>query len=64
MDKLRSRIQLLALVSIFFIYRTIMGVINSNSNEVVIWSLITIVYIASLIVAYFVLTRWEKEQKS
>jgi len=64
MDKLRSRIQLLALVSIFFIYRAILGVINNNSNEVVLWSLITIIYIVSLIIAYFVLIRWEKEQKS
>ena len=63
MDKLQSTIRLLALVSIFFIYRAIMGVINENSNEVVIWSLITIVYVISLIIAYFVLTRWEKVQK-
>jgi hypothetical protein len=40
-----------------------MGVINENSDEVVIWSLITIVYVISLIIAYFVLKRWEKEQK-
>ncbi|MFW9940989.1 MAG: hypothetical protein ACFFFT_08105 [Candidatus Thorarchaeota archaeon] len=64
MDKIQSTFQLLALVSIFFIYRTIMGILNGNSDEVVIWSLITIVYIISLIVAYIVLMRWRKEQNA
>jgi len=63
MDKVRSTIRLLVLFSIFFIYKAIMGVINNNSNEIVLWSLITIVYIISLIIAYFVLTRWEKEHQ-
>lgn len=63
MDKLQSTIRLLALVSIFFVYKAIMGAIDDNPNEVVIWSLITFVYIISLIIAYFVLIRWEKEQK-
>lgn len=63
MDKLQSTIRLLALVSIFFIYKAIMGVIDDNSNEVVLWSLITFVYIISLVIAYFVLKRLEKEQK-
>ena len=61
MDKLRSTIRLLALFSIFFIYKTIVGVIENNTNEVVLWSLITVVYVISLVIAYFVLTRWEKE---
>lgn len=63
MDKVRSTIRLLALFSFFFIYKAVMGAIDNNSNEVVIWSLITIVYVISLVIAYFVLTRWEKEQK-
>ena len=63
MDKVRSTIRLLALFSFFFIYKAVMGAIDNNSNEVVIWSLITFVYIISLVIAYFVLTRWEKEQK-
>jgi len=61
MDKLRSTIRLLAIFSIFFIYKTIEGVIKNNSNEVVLWSLITVVYVISLVIAYFVITRWEKE---
>ncbi|MBY8990166.1 MAG: hypothetical protein KGD58_05390 [Candidatus Lokiarchaeota archaeon] len=61
MDKARSTIRLLALFSIYFIYKAIVGVIENNSNEVVLWSLITVVYMISLVIAYFVLTRWEKE---
>ena len=61
MDKVRSTIRLLALFSIYFIYKIIVGVIENNSNEVVLWSLITVVYVISLVIAYFVLTRWEKE---
>jgi len=63
MDKVRSTIRLLALFSIYFIYKAIMGVIDDNTNEVTIWSLITFVYVISLVIAYFVLIRWEKEQK-
>ncbi len=61
MDKLRSTLRLLALFSIYFIYKSIMGVIDDNTNEAIIWSLITFVYVISLVIAYFVLTRWEKE---
>ena len=61
MDKVRSTIRLLAIFSIFFIYKTIVGVIENNTNEVVLWSLITVVYAISLVIAYFVITRWEKE---
>ena len=61
MDKLQSTIRLLALFSIFFIYKTIVGVIENNTNEIVLWSLITAVYVISLVIAYFALTRWEKE---
>ena len=61
MDKVRSTIRLLAIFSIFFIYKTIVGVIENNTNEVVLWSLITLVYVISLVIAYFVITRWEKE---
>ncbi|UCD00657.1 MAG: hypothetical protein JSV23_07135 [Promethearchaeota archaeon] len=63
MDKIRSGIRLLALFSIFFVYKAIMGVIENNINEVTLWSIITIVYIISLIIAYFVVKTWEKQQK-
>ena len=63
MDKVRSGIRLLALFSIFFIYKAIIGAIANNTNEVILWSLITIVYIISLVIMYFVVKKWEKEQK-
>ncbi|MFX1467673.1 MAG: hypothetical protein ACFFB8_03350 [Promethearchaeota archaeon] len=63
MDKVRSGIRLLALFSIFFIYKAIMGAITENANEAILWTLITIIYIVSLVILYFVLKRWEKEQK-
>ena len=63
MDKIRSTIRLLALFSIFFIYKAIMGVVENNMNEIILWSLITIIYIVSLTIAYFVVKRWEKEKK-
>jgi len=63
MDKVRSGIRLLALFSIFFIYKAITGIIENNTNEVLLWSLITVVYIISLLILYFVVKNWEKEQK-
>jgi len=62
MDRIRSGIRLLALFSFFFVYKAIMGAIENNTNEVTFWSLITVVYIVSLIIAYFVVARWEKVQ--
>ncbi len=63
MDKVRSGIRLLALFSIFFIYKAITGIIENNTNEVILWSLITVVYIISLVILYFVVKNWENEQK-
>lgn len=62
MDKISSTIRLLALFSIFFIYKAIMGVITDNSNEFIIWSLITIIYLISIIIMYFAFRRREKEK--
>ncbi|MBA7645248.1 hypothetical protein ES703_53003 [subsurface metagenome] len=63
MDKIQSTIRLLALFSIFFIYKVITGVIENNSNEIIIWSLITFVYMISLVIMYFFIRLREKEQK-
>ncbi|MHA1986503.1 MAG: hypothetical protein ACW98D_07690 [Promethearchaeota archaeon] len=62
MDSTKSGIRLLALFTIFFIYKAIMGVLENSTNEVTFWSLITVVYVVSLIIAYFVITRWEKSK--
>jgi uncharacterized sodium:solute symporter family permease YidK len=63
MDKTKSAFRLLAVFSIFFIYKAIMGVIESNLFEVFLWLLITIIYIVSLVILYFVTRRWEGQHK-
>ncbi len=62
-NKLRFRIQLLSLLSIFFIYKAIEASFSKNPNEVMLWSLITVVYVISLIIMYFVIKNWQKEAK-
>jgi len=62
MDRIKSGIRLLALFSFFFVYKAIMGAIENSTTEVTFWLLITVVYIFSLIIAYFVIARWEKVQ--
>ncbi len=62
MNKTRSTIRLLALFSVFFIYKAITGAFENNNNEVILWSLITIVYLVSLVILYFVVKRWETEK--
>ena len=63
MQKLQSRLTLLALFSIFFIYKTIDATISNKVNEAYLWVLITFVYLISLIVAFFVFKKYKKEQK-
>jgi uncharacterized membrane protein len=40
-----------------------MGVIENNPIEAFLWLLITIIYVISLVVLYFVTRRWEEQQK-
>lgn len=54
-NQLRSRITLLSLLSIFFIYKAIMGIIEQNMFDFTLWFLITIIYLISLIILYFVI---------
>ncbi|MFX1365855.1 MAG: hypothetical protein ACFFCE_17230 [Promethearchaeota archaeon] len=62
MEKISSTIRLLALFSIFFIYKAIMAVVEDNSNELILWSLITIIYIISIVIMYFVFRQREKDK--
>ena len=57
-----STLRILALFSIFFIYKVIEGVISNNTNQITLWSLFTFIYIVSLIIMYIVAKRWKKEQ--
>lgn len=59
-NQLRSRITLLGLFSIFFIYKAIEAVINQSISEFALWFIITIVYLISLTIMYFVLKNKQK----
>ncbi|MFW9770891.1 MAG: hypothetical protein ACFFFB_00725 [Candidatus Heimdallarchaeota archaeon] len=59
-NQLRSRITLLGLFSIFFIYKAIEAVINQSTPEFALWFMIAIVYVLSLIIMYFVIKRKQK----
>lgn len=64
MDNVRSVIRLLALFSIFFIYKAIQALLLKNMNEISLWVLITIVYVISITILFFVVKKLEKENKS
>jgi hypothetical protein len=53
MDKLKSRVQLLSLFIIFFIYKAIAGIVDNNYSESVLWFMFSIVYAISLMILYF-----------
>ena len=53
MDKIKSRVQLLSLFIIFFIYKAIAGIIDNNFSEFVFWFMFSIVYAISLMILYF-----------
>ncbi|MBY9016940.1 MAG: hypothetical protein KGD68_14720 [Candidatus Lokiarchaeota archaeon] len=60
MDKVRSRIQLLSLLTIFFIYRAISAIMYNDVPEFTLWFLISIVYSLSLIILYLAFRQREK----
>ncbi|MFX1454751.1 MAG: hypothetical protein ACFFDB_05190 [Promethearchaeota archaeon] len=62
MDSIKAGFRLLALFSGFFLYKIIMGIIANNPNETTLWSMITIIYVVSLAISYFIFTRWEKRK--
>ena len=64
MDNVRSVIRLLALFSIFFIYKAIQALLSKNMNDISLWVLITIVYVISITILFFVVKKLEKENKS
>jgi len=53
MDKLKSRVQLLSLLIIFFIYKAIAGIVDNNYSEFVLWFMFSIFYAISLTILYF-----------
>lgn len=60
MNKLQKRIQLLMLISIYFIYKGISAYyIENNPYMAAIWGIITITYIISLVIMIFVAKNWQ-----
>ena len=57
MDKLKQKIQLLALFSIFFIYKCITSLAENNLEEMSLWFMFTLVYLITLVIAFFALRR-------
>lgn len=53
MDRLKSRVRLLSLFIIFFIYKAIAGIVDNNYSEFVFWFMFSIVYAISLTILYF-----------
>lgn len=60
MKKLKQRLQVLALFSIYFIYKSISALVENNLEEMSLWGMITLVYIISLVIAYFILRGSQK----
>ncbi|MGV9174256.1 MAG: hypothetical protein ACOC35_17040 [Promethearchaeia archaeon] len=61
MNKLKFRIQLLSLVSIYFIYKAITSFLSEETIAFYFWFIICIIYCLSLAIMYFV---YQKKQKS
>jgi len=55
--------QLLWLLSIYFIYRIIRAFIENKSDEMILWTLFLIIYIISLIIMLFVVNNWKKREE-
>ena len=60
MEKLQKQIQLLALIIIFPIYKAVEALISNNYPEIILWTLISILYAISLIILYMVLKKRQK----
>lgn len=57
MKPVGERIILLALLSIFFIYKIIAALVEQNQADLILWSLILIIYLISLVILYFVMKK-------
>jgi len=62
-DKNRRRLQLLSLVSIFFIYKTLESTANNDPIGISLWGMMTIVYLISIVIALYVLRKSREQNK-
>ena len=60
-DKWSRRLQLLSLLSIFFIYKALESMAHNDTVGMSFWSAISIVYLISIIIALFVRKKSEKQ---
>jgi len=58
MNKIQQRLQILALISIYFIYKAITV---EAFEEKMLWLIITILYLLTLVVSYIVITISKKK---
>ncbi len=56
-----KNMRLLYLLTIFFIYRIVIALIEGRTTEGMAWTLFLLVYLVSITILYFVVKRWEKE---
>jgi len=60
MEKLQKQIQLLALIIIFPIYKAIEAIVLNSYLEIILWTLISILYAISLVILYLVFKKRQK----
>jgi hypothetical protein len=63
MNKWTRRLQLLSLLSIFFIYKTIQSISDGNTAETSFWGITTISYLILMIFALFVNRKSQNQYK-
>ena len=62
-DKWSRRLQLLSLISIFFIYKTLESTANNDAIGISFWGMMTIVYLISVVIALSVLRKYREQGK-
>jgi len=56
-------IRLLLLLSIFFLYRLIIGFVENNQFEIIFWSIILGIYVPSLIILSFITKKYQNRKQ-
>ena len=62
-EKWSRRLQILSLLSIFFIYKTLESTVDNNAIGISFWGMMTIVYLISITIALFVLRKYREQDK-
>ena len=62
-EKWSRRLQLLSLISIFFVYKTLESTVNNDAFGISFWGMMTIVYLISIVIALFVLRKNREQDK-